>query len=552
MTGQVKINLISDQETENIDSVNIKNKRRLTESDFEAIRPEPGEARVLTTRPRKKGKIRKIIASLAIIVVIAFAVFSSSIIFSNENLIKSFTNLSFLSQIGGLIVSSDRPLLGEQNDRINILLMGIGGADHEGGNLTDTMILLTFKPSTKQVALLSLPRDMYVKEAGVGWTKINAVNAYAEAKNPGSGGETTRNFINSLLNTNVDYYVTIDFSGFEKLIDEFGGVDIYVDNDLVDYQYPILGKENDWPIASRYEILNIKKGWHHFDGATALKYARSRHALGNEGSDFARSKRQQKVLIALKDKVTQFNYLLNPSKISSLMDAYSKNVSTNLQMWEILKLGKLAQEADVAHPVNYSLIEGHTPLLYDQIVNDAYVLLPYGGSFDKIGFVWKNIFTVGTSSLPIDYTKWAEFKDQTSTKATTSKATSTIATSTLPAQSANVSAPFSNETLPAAPVATPVKEATYQTEGAKIEIQNGTNIAGWASTEAAALKTKGFNVVKTGNAAQRSYTSTKIYDFSGGKYLLTNSELQTIFGVSATPPPAGIKSSGNILIILGK
>ncbi len=558
MSGPVKINFISDQdeEAEKPNPVNSHSIKPSVNPADTTDKPKTAQknATCFLVKPKKGSRIKKILASFVIIIIIAFAVFSSSIIFSNENLIKGFTNLNFLGQVGNLIVSSDKPLKGEQNDRINFLLLGIGGNNHDGGNLTDTMILGTLKPSTNQIAMMSIPRDLYVKSTSSGWEKINAVNAYAEAKKPGSGGEATREFLSNLLGTEIDYYAVIDFDGFEKLIDEFGGVDVYVDNDLIDYSYPILNREDAYPIASRFETLNIKKGWQHFDGATALKYTRSRHALGPEGSDFARSKRQQKVLIALKNKIAQYNYLLDPSKIASLISAYGKNVSTNMQIWEMLKLAKLAKNADTEHPINYSLVEGHAPLLYDQIVNGAYVLLPYGGNYDKIKFVWQNIFTMGTSSVPIDYTKWAEFKDQpTSTKSTSTSAIITAATTTEKIV-ATATAPFSNDPAPVVPSLKPAvaKEASYQAEGARIEIQNGTAVEGWASSEAKKLKAKGFTIVKTGNATQKNYTSIKIYDFSGGKYLLTTSELQILYGVSATPPPAGLKSSADIVIILGK
>lgn len=543
MTDHLKINLISDIEPEKVNPVNTF--QRPPELAKPITNPQPAYPR------KKRGRFKKFLASILIIIVIAFAVFSSSIIFSNENLIKNFTNLNFLGQLGGLITSSDKPLKGEENDRINFLLTGIGGGDHEGGTLADTMILATYQPSTQKIAMMSLPRDMYVKYGANSWAKINAINAYAEAKNKGSGGEETAKFVGDLLSTQINYYAVIDFDGFEKLIDEFGGVDVYVDNDLVDTSYPIRGKENDWPINSRYETLNIKKGLQHFDGATALKYSRSRHAYGIEGSDFARSKRQQKVLLALKTKIEQYNFVLNPTKISSLLEAYQQNVKTNLQMWEILKLVKIFKDITNINPINYSLVEGHSPLLYDQIVNGAYVLLPYGGNYDQIKFVWDNIYTVGTSTPSINTAKWAEFKDQpTSTKATTTKATSS-STVVSPTIDTAVTTPFSNETdlntLPTAPT-----ESSYTTEKAQIEIQNGTVVEGWASKEASRLKAKGFTVYKTGNATIKNYTSVRIYDFSGGKYSLTTSELQIIYGVSATPPPAGIKSSSDILIILGK
>ena len=152
---------------------------------------------------------------------------------------------------------------------------------------------------------------------------------------------------------------------------------------------------------------------------------------------------------------------------------------------------------------------------------------------------------MGSSS--IDHSKWAEFKDQpTSTKATTTNQTaaSTAKASTKPTSTASQII-YPNDPIPTQP-------ATYQTEKAKIEIQNGTAIEGWAGVEATKLKARGFIVVKTGNAAAKTYKSIKIYDFSGGAYSLTTSELQAIYGVKAVAPPSGLTSSGNILIILGK
>jgi len=536
MTDQVKINFVTEIESRPEEQAKSPNQ---AQNPSKVTSNRPG------ARPHKKGRIKKILASILIILVIAFAVFASSVAFSNEKLIKSLSNLNFLGQIGSLLLSGDRPLQGEQNDRINLVLLGIGGGDHDGANLTDTIILLSYKPSNKQLAMMSLPRDLYVKIPGVGWNKINAVNAYAEKKQEKSGGEATRQFLSDLLGTEINYYTVIDFSGFEKLIDEFGGIDVCVDNDLIDNEYPILGREDAYPIESRYQRLVIKKGCQHMDGETALKYARSRHALGAEGSDFARSKRQQKILLALKDKIQQYNFLLNPSKISSLLTAYDQNINTNLQMWEILKLGKLLEQADYEHPITYNLTDGNSPLLYDQMVNGLYALLPYGGNYDKIKFVWENIFTVGTSTLTIDHTKWAEFKS-TSSKTTTSPATSTPSTTASSTVSID---PYSNEK----PTLKPTNEAaTYQNEHAKIAIQNGTTIDGWAGQEATKLRTKGFTVTSVGNAATKNYTSVKIYDFSGGEYSLTISELQVIYGVTAISPPAGLKSSGDILIILGK
>lgn len=540
MSDRIKINFLNRETTEKFNSVNEERPASLNAGAIDspaaampsapqaATQPAPKKEKI--SRPRPKGRFKKYFALFLIVLFVGFIILASTIAFSADNFVKNLTNLNLLGQVGSLITAGDRPVAGEEADRINFALIGIGGAEHEGGTLADTIIVASFKPSTKQIALMSIPRDMYVKIPDIGWGKVNAVNAYAEKAEKGSGGTTTAAFLSSLLGVNINYYAVIDFDGFENLIDEFGGVDVYVENDLVDYSYPIRGKEDVYPIADRYETLRIEKGWQHFDGATALKYARSRHAAGAEGSDFARSKRQQKVIMALKDKITQYNYLSNPTKISSLLNAYSKNVQTNLQLWEIMRLGNLAKDADFSSPITYSLVNSAAPLLYEQNINGAYALLPYGGNYDKIKFVWENIFTIGTSSIAIDKTKWSEFKDATTTKATSTAATTTAATTTAAA---------------AAPT-------TYQEEKAKLEIRNGTTVEGWASKEAAKLKAKGFYVYQTGNAASKDYAATVLYDFSSGSYPLTLSALETLYGVSASTPPAGLKSNNNILIILGK
>ena len=133
---------------------------------------EEEETKSLKQPKKRTSRWKKVLASVFVIFFVAFAVFASSVAFSNENLIRGLSKLDFLSQFGDLINSGDRPLKGESEDRINFLLIGIGGKDHEAGTLADTIIIATFKPSTKQVAMISIPRDLYVKPEGQNWMKI--------------------------------------------------------------------------------------------------------------------------------------------------------------------------------------------------------------------------------------------------------------------------------------------------------------------------------------------------------------------------------------------
>lgn len=488
-------------------------------------------------RPKIKYNLKKLIASVIIVIVILLAVFSSSIVFSDENLIKNLAKLNLLQQMGKLIGAGNKELLGENNDRINVLLIGMGGKGHEGGTLADTIILGSFKPSTNQVAMLSIPRDLSIKTTNYNWTKVNAINAYAEAKESGSGGRETAKTLSELLNSNIDYYVTVDFSGFERLIDEFGGVDIYVERDLIDLEYPIRGKEDVFPLENRYEVLNIKQGQQHMDGSLALKYARSRHALGGEGSDFARSQRQQKILSALKEKVFSFSTILNPKKINSLLTAYNDHINTNLEIWQILKLAQMAKDVDTSKIINHTLSDASGGLVHSQIVNEAYVLIPNDGNFEAIKNLWQNIFsttgtviTIKNNSQPTNLTG---SNQQTATPANITKDTEPEIKDT--------------STLPLAPL------ADYKTEGATIEIRNGTWTTGYAGSQQAELEKKGFKVIKSSNADNHDYAKTLIYDLSQGKNPGTASEIAKIYGVSVTSNiPVTISSGANFLIILGR
>ena len=251
--------------------------------------------------------------------------------------------------------------LKETNNRINILLLGIGGGSHDGPNLTDTIIFASLDPKNDRVTLVSIPRDMWYPAIN---QKIN--DAYADGQVNGKGGlNEAEAAVGKITGQQIDYGIRLDFSGFVKAVNILGGLDINVDNTFDDYQYPIDGMENatcghtqeelksmandtqdqlviDFPC--RYKHLHFNKGQQHMDGETALEYVRSRHAVGIEGSDFARSKRQEKVIRAVKDKVFSAQTLLNPEKILSLYDTLKSSIDTNIQQSEFDDFIRLAEK----------------------------------------------------------------------------------------------------------------------------------------------------------------------------------------------------------------
>jgi len=276
-----------------------------------------------------------------------------------------FSVLKYLTVIPQVLFNKGVHLKETKEKQINMLLLGIGGGTHEGPDLTDTIIFASIDPQNKHVTLVSLPRDLWVPDLNA---KINATYTFAEEKKPGSGLQVMKKTVGNILGQQVDYGFKIDFGGFTKAVDMMGGLDITVDNTFDDYAYPITGKEDDAcghtdteivdltsqeasgsasdldAFPCRYEHLHFDKGPTHMDGTTALKYVRSRHAEGIEGSDFSRSKRQQKVIAAFKEKLLSAGTLLNPVKITNLVEVLKGSIETDIQPDEYDDFVRLAQE----------------------------------------------------------------------------------------------------------------------------------------------------------------------------------------------------------------
>ena len=307
-----------------------------------------------------------------------------------------FKLVKFLPVFWELMVQKEVVLKETKENRVNVLLLGVGGGDHEGPDLTDTVIFASLDPKTKRVTLVSLPRDLWIPDIGA---KVNAAYTFGEEKQKGGGLVLTKAVVGKVVGQQIDYAIKIDFSGFEKAVDMVGGLDIDVDNTFDDYAYPIAGLEkepcgfDDDKIASlsaeiatgsatesdafpcRYEHLHFDQGTMHMDGKTALKYVRSRHALGPEGSDFARSKRQEKVINAFKDKIFSAGTLLNPGKVFRLLDVLEGSIEMDIKQEEFDDFVRLAQKLKGAK-INSAIIdigdEERSGLLVNPPISDEY------------------------------------------------------------------------------------------------------------------------------------------------------------------------------------
>ncbi len=410
----------------------------------------------------KRRPFLKFLLYIAIFFALIFAFFFIKNYFAPSAKQTWVDKLPIIGTVKHLAESADRELKGEARDRINLLLLGVGGKGHDGGQLTDTIIVGSVKPTTEQVAMLSIPRDLAIPIEGSGWRKINNVNAFAEMSEPGSGGLAASQAIGDLLDAPIDYYLRVDFKGFEEIIDQIDGVDVYVENAFDDYSYPILGQEDNPNYYSRYEHLHFDEGWQHMDGALALKYARSRHGTNGEGSDFARARRQQKILEAVKEKALKAGFLLNPRKISSIIQTVEDNISTNIKVWEIIKLWSFVKEIKSENIINKVLDNSPSGLLVDgRGDNGAYILSPRSGDFSEIQYLFDQIF--GT-----------------------------------PAE----------QSSPSAGKKTSLK--------ASISVLNGTWVNGLGGRKALELESLGMEIIEIGNSSRKNFEKSVIYDLSFG------------------------------------
>lgn len=358
-------------------------------------------------------------------------------------------------------------LKGEGDGRVNILILGIGGAGHEAPNLSDTIMVVSLDPKTKDTAMLSIPRDLYVKipassNTRAQYGKINAANAYG-------GPELAARTVSNVIGVPIHYYILVDFSGFRQAVDAVGGVDINVPTAIYDSTYPC---DNE---RGGFCPFKIAAGMQHMDGTVALRYSRSRHST----SDFDRAARQQMVIAALRQKALTLSTLTNPVKLTALIQAVGDHVKTDIQPNEMTKLASLVKDIDPAKtPQKVLDTDSKDALLVGgtNIIDGAgYIEVPKIGNFNytDIQDIVKSIFT---DHYIVD-------------------------------------------------------------ENAKLEVQNGSGIAGIAGSVVKSLQSAHYNVGDATNAADH-YTSTILYDYTGGKKPYTINYLEQRFKVKAQKAPA--------------
>ena len=267
--------------------------------------------------------------------------------------------------------------LKSDHGRINLLLLGTGGPGHEGPYLSDTMIFASIDKKGKDIVLISIPRDLWAPNLSA---KINS--AYAFGIERGDGLQLVEETVSLLFGMPVHYAFRLDFNGFVEVVDLVGGLVVNVEKPFVDNRYPIAGLEDDLctltiekeqidgqevevvkvsdqekirisdlndsndPFTCRYETIEFAKGETLMDGQTALKFVRSRHGSSQEGSDFARSARQQKIILAFRDKVLSTQTLADPGTVIELVKTFGQSIDTDIENDDIPLFAKLSGKID--------------------------------------------------------------------------------------------------------------------------------------------------------------------------------------------------------------
>lgn len=368
-------------------------------------------------------------------------------------------------------------LNGEGDGRVNVLLSGIGGGDHPGADLTDSLLVASIDPVGKSVTLISVPRDLWVRVPDFWSMKINAAYSSAKALALENGSDekaaeqagfsTLEATVEQTLGIAIHYHALVNFQAFKEGVDAVGGISVNVKEDLYD---PMIAWEVN---KDPYDYLIAAKGQQNFDGMRALQYARSRYT----SSDFARGERQREVIIALKDKILQSGTFTNPKTISKLIDALGNNVSINATLGEMMRMYDITKDIPASSIVSQSFAEEPNLLVATADINEQSVVVP----------------RIGTN----DYSEIQAYVRNT------------------------------------------IRDPYLQLENASITVLNGTTTAGLAGKTTTELKSYGYNVTATDAAPTSDYQKTVIYMKPDSTAKFTKNYLEKRFGVSVTAPPAG-------------
>jgi LCP family protein required for cell wall assembly len=375
----------------------------------------------------------------------------------------------------------------EDPNRITVLLLGIDHRPDEpmDGSRSDTMMLVSVDPPTRSVVMVSLPRDLWVSIPGVGENRINVAHSMG-------GPDLAMRTVAANFGVRVQHYARIDFRGFEKIVDTMGGIQVDVERPIKDDEYPT----EDYGAMRVY----IAPGPQWMDGTTALVYARSRHSE----NDFGRARRQQRVLMAIRERAIQANMIF---KAPQLVPLAQETINTSFGPADMIRLARLSMDIDRER---ISTVVVDTNYAWPHINPDgAEVLIP-----NRAGI---------QSAIQQAFTRAAAAPASTST----------------PAPAAPAEVP---------PTAAPTSEPTPP----RVEVLNGTARNGLAAATAEWLRRKGFEVVSVGSADRTDYAESRLLMQPGREAMAAG--LASVLGLpaAAVQPAPATPGAPDIRLILGQ
>jgi len=249
--------------------------------------------------------------------------------------------------------------------RVNILLLGSDTRGTDEVARSDTMILVTVNPETKQVSMLSIPRDLLVSIPNYGQDKINAAYAYGSQTSYTGAGLAVAT-VEYNFGVTIDYFAEVDTFGMASIIDTLGGVTLDVDAPIKDDEYPGAG--------NNYMRVIFHTGLQHMNGTQAVQFARTRH----DDNDFARGNRQQQLLRALQEQGIDLNLL---SKATELLTELGNTFRTDLSPTQVLALAKLGSKITPDDIHSYDLLSATT---VSYAPGEPYYLLPNWDAIHQI------------------------------------------------------------------------------------------------------------------------------------------------------------------------
>jgi LCP family protein required for cell wall assembly len=371
------------------------------------------------------------------------------------------------------------------HERVNVLLLGIDQREGEEGPWrTDTVLVLTLDPVTMSAGMLSIPRDLWVTVPGYDeQNRINTAHYYGDAYGyPGGGPALARDTVTWNLGVPLHFYVRVNFNAFETVIDEIGGIDLYIPESIEDPYYPDEGYG--------YDPFYIEAGQHRLDGKTALKYARTRASFGG---DFDRGRRQQQVLLAVRDQVVELDQLPRLLvKAPTLLDALGDAVRTDMSLEQAKQLAQLAVEIGPEQIVTAVLDHNYTSAW--ETPDGAQVLISNREAMRELrSLLFAEPQVVGNGVTMVE---------------------------------------------------------RLAAEGARILVLNGSSVAGLARSTSDFLTALNFQVVEVGDAGAL-YDNTLIVDYAGKPY--TSKQLATLFRLPLSNVISGSSPDGeyDVTVILG-